>query len=124
MTVRFRGRRVCRLLLGGAVALAGAWVAACSSGGTATPRDDSPSAFVFESRCASCHTPGGPGKDTAVMDLADAREVILQGRVDKGMPAFAGVLTNPQVDDMVEWLGRQQGVPMPTVTPATGPDAR
>ena len=58
------------------------------------------------------------------MDLADAREVILRGRLDKGMPAFAGVLTARQVDEMVEWLGTQQGVPMPTVTSEPGPEAR
>ena len=50
------------------------------------------------------------------MDLSKAEQVILQGRADKGMPAFAGVLMGRQVDEMVEWLATQQGVPMPTVT--------
>ncbi len=58
------------------------------------------------------------------MDLANAREAIVSGRVDKGMPAFAGVLTTAQIDAMVDWLGTQQGVPMPTVTSAPGPEAR
>lgn len=58
------------------------------------------------------------------MDLTDARDVIVSGRTDKGMPAFAGVLTTAQIDAMVEWLGSQQGVPMPTVTTGPGPEAR
>lgn len=103
-----------------AIGVAGA---ACGGSTTVTPRDDSAAAFVFESRCASCHTPGGPGKDTAVMDLTDARQVIVEGRLDTGMPAFAGVLTTKQIDEMVEWLGTQQGVPMPTVTTVPGPEA-
>jgi hypothetical protein len=53
------------------------------------------------------------------MDLSDAEQVILHGRTDKGMPAFAGVLMGRQVDEMVEWLGTQQGVPMPTVATTT-----
>lgn len=101
-----------------------ATVAACSGSDTVTPRDDSPSAFVFESRCASCHMPGGPGRDTAVMDLSDARQVIVDGRTDKGMPAFAGVLTTRQIDEMVGWLGTQQGVPMPTVATSPMPEAQ
>ena len=104
----------------GLAAAAGA-LAACGSSETPTTRDDSEAAFVFEDRCASCHRPGGPGKDTATMDLSNAEQVILQGRTDKGMPAFAGVLMGRQVDEMVEWLGTQQGVPMPTVaTTASG----
>ena len=108
-----RGRvgLVAALALGGAVGA----LAACGSAETPTVRDDSAAAFVFESRCASCHRPGGPGKDTATMDLSNAEQVILQGRADKGMPAFAGVLMGRQVDEMVEWLATQQGVPMPTV---------
>jgi mono/diheme cytochrome c family protein len=103
------------------LASAAAVLAGCGSSGQPATRDDSAAAFVFEDRCASCHRPGGPGKDTATMDLADAREVILGGRVDKGMPAFAGVLMGRQVDEMVEWLATQQGVPMPTVaTSAAG----
>lgn len=88
---------------------------ACGSAEPSTARDDSAAAFVFEDRCATCHRPGGPGKDTATMDLSNAGEVILKGRVDKGMPAFAGVLSSRQVDELAAWLGTQQGVPMPTV---------
>ncbi len=102
---------VAALVVGG---VAGA-LSACGSAEAPAARDDSAAAFVFESRCASCHRPGGPGKDTAVMDLSNAEQVILQGRTDRGMPAFAGVLMGRQVDEMVEWLATQQGVPMPTV---------
>ena len=56
------------------------------------------------------------------MDLTDARDVIVSGRTAVGMPAFAGVLTTDQIDAMVEWLGTQQGVPMPTVTTVPGPE--
>lgn len=90
-------------------------LSACGSSQQPATRDDSAAAFVFEDRCATCHRPGGPGKDTATMDLSAARDVILQGRLDKGMPAFAGVLMGRQVDELVDWLGTQQGVPMPTL---------
>ena len=117
MSARTRRRpRAAHLGLLGALLLgigSGA-LAACGSSETTVARDDSAAAFVFESRCASCHRPGGPGKDTATMDLSTAEEVILHGRAETGMPAFAGVLMGRQVDEMVAWLATQQGVAMPT----------
>src|SRR6478672_7260295 len=71
------------------------------------------SADLYKAKCAMCHGPDGTSKMANVPPLggadaqgksdADLKAVIEKGKAPK-MPAFAGKLTDAQIDDMVKFI--------------------
>jgi mono/diheme cytochrome c family protein/rhodanese-related sulfurtransferase len=84
---------------------------------------------VYAQNCASCHGRDGEGGEgtalgnpamLALNSDAFLRHAIVQGRQDTPMPAFAGKLADPRIDDVVAFLrSRASGwdKPAPVDTP-------
>src|SRR5687768_8398679 len=85
---------------------------------------------VYREECASCHgREGEGGAGTALGNAAmlaldtDAflRHAIVEGRQDTPMPAFAGRLTDTQIDDVVAFVRSRAGGWQKPAAPATPP---
>lgn len=76
-------------------------------------------AAVYAENCAYCHGANGEGGDggtelgnpamLAMTPDGFLRHAIVNGRQDTPMPAFAGTLTDPQIDDVVAFLRSRGG---------------
>ncbi len=104
------------------------------------PGDAGRGAAVYETFCASCHGPGGKGRDKvgsivdgsylALVSDQGLRTTVIMGVPDLGAPDWRGNLpgrpmTDQQVSDVVAWLVAQRpqfpGQPYPSSPgPATG----
>jgi len=85
-------------------------------GGGAAAHGGSPGAAIFASNCAKCHGADGAGligpqlAGTVVEkypDVADQIAVVTSGR--KGMPSFNGVLSDKQIQQVVEYTRTDLG---------------
>ena len=82
---------------------------------------------LYNARCAACHGEGGKGTAASppllgnefvmTSDEAAVKAVISEGRQDKGMPPWKGVLTEEQMDSLVTllkgWKKEEIGVHVP-----------
>jgi cytochrome c oxidase cbb3-type subunit 3 len=82
---------------------------------------------LFNANCAACHGEGGVGAPAgpalvgnefvAKSDAAAVKKVVEGGRVEKGMPAWKGVLSDEQIDSLVTlvkgWKKEEIGVHVP-----------
>ncbi len=82
---------------------------------------------LYNAKCMACHGEGGKGteaapallgnKFVAESDPAAVAKVISEGRADKGMPPWKGVLTDEQINSLVtlmkEWKKEEIGVHLP-----------
>lgn len=99
------------------------------SAGAAPPPAEKPAPKLlgeelYNANCQGCHgeggkgTPAGPAlvgsKFIIESDSATVKKVIEDGRLDKGMPAWKGVLSNEQMDSLVTlikgWKKEEIGV--------------
>ncbi len=70
---------------------------------------------VFASNCATCHTLAaagsngkvGPNLDSIAPDEARVKAIVVNGR--GGMPAFADVLTEAQIDEVSAYVADSAG---------------
>lgn len=91
---------------------AGVGLAACGSGGGgASPvpaggRSPAQGATVFGQHCATCHRSGGTGADLAALDPSASvvEDAVRNGRFQGGMPAFAGTLSDDQIQAVVDYV--------------------
>lgn len=82
---------------------------------------------LYNAKCAACHGEGGKGTEVGpallgnefvmTSDEAAVKAVISEGRQDKGMPPWKGVLSEEQMDSLVTllkgWKKEEIGVHLP-----------
>lgn len=94
------------MLLAGGVLLA---LESFPSGAATVEEDTSRARELFAANCAACHGPTGTGLiGPSLVDVGErlGREevarVIAQGRVDQGMPAWGGVLSDDEITALID----------------------
>jgi glucose/arabinose dehydrogenase len=77
----------------------------------ATAQEPSNAREQFQTSCAACHGPEGRGmRGPSLEDVIErlgrdgVEDVIREGREDAGMPAWGDVLTDTEIDDLVDFV--------------------
>jgi len=88
--------RVARMLVFVAVLTAGC-------GGASDPPDG---AAIFRDRCSACHGAEGLGGMGPALRGQATDDIVKQGRLPQGMPAFDEILSDAEIDAVVEYANR------------------
>jgi mono/diheme cytochrome c family protein len=72
----------------------------------ATPDELAVGGFLFANMCAKCHGGGQGGRRIGRSDYAGVKEIITRGTIVYGgnMPAWTGILSPDQIDDVTKYI--------------------
>jgi mono/diheme cytochrome c family protein len=106
------------------------------SGGCERPlgKDDVDGARIFKTACSRCHGEEGVPNPSMVARIgvkplnsdrvadeltdADIRKQVLKGSSNKQMPAFAGALTDPQIQAVIDHVRGLRAATSPATAPS------